>query len=100
MSQIRSQNTRPEMMVGGAYMHWAEVSVHEQKVPGTPDLFFLKFHAITFVLACFWYDHNCQLGVLPKSNAAFWFEKIALTLVGSNRQQLKELNCRSQLFAF
>ncbi|MBI2516579.1 MAG: very short patch repair endonuclease [Opitutae bacterium] len=51
-----------------------------------PDFVFPRLHVAVFVDGCFW--HGCpQHGTKPKTNAAFWREKIA-----RNRVRDKEVN--------
>lgn len=44
--------------------------------PGKPDILFRKYKTAIFVNGCFWHNHNCLEGRLPKSNVSFWKEKI------------------------
>ena len=71
-------NTTPELtmrwlvdMLGYRYR------VHEQTLPGRPDLDFPSRHKVIFVHGCFWHRHNrCQLARLPKSHLEFWLPKL------------------------
>lgn len=77
MSRIRSKDTQPEMVVrrmihrlGYRYV------LHDKRLPGTPDLVFPSKKKVIFVHGCFWHRHACGRGFKPKSNSAFWMEKI------------------------
>lgn len=78
MGLIKSMNTTPELtmrrlvdMLGYRYR------IHEQTLPGCPDLVFPSRHKVIFVHGCFWHRHNrCQLARLPKSRPEFWLPKL------------------------
>ena len=53
------------------------------KVKGHPDFVFLDRKIAIFVDGCFWHGHEgCKDFVIPKSNTAFWLEKI-----GKNKER-------------
>lgn len=57
------------------------------KLPGKPDFVFSKLKTAVFVDGCFW--HGCpKHGTQPKSNAAFWREKIAANKARDRRLNL------------
>jgi len=77
MSGIRNKNTKPEIMIrkelfGNGFRY----RLHNEKLPGKPDIVFKKHMAIIFIHGCFWHGHNCRYFVWPKSNIEFWREKI------------------------
>ena len=48
---------------------------HLRELPGTPDVVFSRTRIAVFFDGCFW--HCCpDHGVLPKSNRAWWKEKL------------------------
>ncbi len=48
---------------------------HLRELPGTPDVVFTRTRIAVFFDGCFW--HCCpDHGVLPKSNRAWWKEKL------------------------
>lgn len=77
MSRIRSQDTRPEMIVrslvhGMKYRY----GLHKKDLPGTPDLVFRSRRKVIFVHGCFYHMHDCLNGrVVPKTNVEFWDTK-------------------------
>jgi len=78
MSRIRGRDTAPEWIVrrllhGLGY----RFRLHRKDLPGRPDLVFLNRNKVVFVHGCFWHGHGCKIGRLPKSNLAFWEEKIS-----------------------
>lgn len=77
MSRIRGRDTRPELLIrNGLHARGLRFRLHGRTLPGSPDLVFAGPRAVIFVHGCFWHGHDCALGVRPRSNAAFWSEKI------------------------
>jgi len=77
MSRIRGRDTRPELLIRkGLHTRGLRFRLHDRALPGSPDLVFAGPRAVIFVHGCFWHGHDCALGVRPRSNAAFWSEKI------------------------
>ena len=80
MGQIRSKNTKPEMVVrrllhGMGYRY----RLHGKDLPGKPDIVFGKRRKVIFIHGCFWHRHSsptCRLARLPKSRLAFWEPKL------------------------
>ncbi|MFJ3461566.1 very short patch repair endonuclease [Achromobacter spanius] len=79
MSLIKGKNTKPEMIVrrllhGAGYRY----RLHDKKLAGKPDLVFASRRKIIFINGCFWHRHcDCALARMPKSNQAFWTDKLA-----------------------
>jgi len=76
MSQIRSKNTKPEILFR-KYI-WEKglrgYRIHS-KLPGKPDLYFGRSGIAIFIDGCFW--HQCQKCYKPpKTNKKFWRQKI------------------------
>ena len=62
--------------------------LHNRDLPGKPDLYFPKYHAVIFVHGCFWHGHdNCPISHIPRNNASYWMQKIIKN---------KERDCRDQ----
>lgn len=81
MSQIKSKNTKPEIFVR-KYLHskGLRFRLHNNKLPGKPDLTLPKYHTVIFVNGCFWHGHNgCKYFTLPKTRTEWWKEKIEET---------------------
>ncbi len=78
MRQIKSKDTRPEMMVrrlvfGLGYRY----RLHRKTLPGRPDLAFIAKKKAIFVNGCFWHGHACPNGQrVPRTNTDFWVQKI------------------------
>ena len=79
MSRIRSRNTSPERAVRHALWHKGyRYRLNDKRLPGSPDLVLPKYRAVIVINGCFWYGHRgCTTYVVPKTNEAFWREKIA-----------------------
>ena len=94
MAKVRSEDTGPEMQVRRA-LHRAgyRFRVHRADVPGRPDLLFPRHGIALFVHGCFWHCHGCKKSRLPKSNVAYWADKIRRN-VGRDSQVRTELERR------
>ena len=78
MSQIRSGNTKPEMLVR-KFLHAQgfRYKLHDKKLPGKPDIVFPKYKTLIFVHGCFWHGHaGCKYFVVPKTRTDWWMNKI------------------------
>ena len=79
MRQVKSQGTRPEMVVrralwrlGGRYR------LHRRDLPGSPDIVLPGRRLAIFVHGCFWHGHDCPRGArVPKANRDYWVGKVA-----------------------
>ena len=79
MSRIRSENTKPEMLVR-KFLHAQgfRYKLHDKKLPGKPDIVLPKYKTIIFVHGCFWHGHtNCKYFAVPKTRTKWWMNKIA-----------------------
>ena len=77
MSRIKQRDTKPEMKVrrlihGMGYRY----RLHDQSLPGKPDLVFMRRSCVIFVNGCFWHLHDCEYYRLPKSKRDFWMPKL------------------------
>lgn len=79
MSKIRSGDTKPEMVVRRLlFAEGFRFRLHDRNLPGVPDLVLRKYGTVVFVHGCFWHAHEgCSRATFPKSNEAFWREKLA-----------------------
>jgi DNA mismatch endonuclease (patch repair protein) len=78
MSRIGARDTAPEMAIRKT-LHRAgyRFSLHRKDLPGRPDLVLPKHRTVIFVHGCFWHGHEgCRDFRIPKTNVAFWREKI------------------------
>lgn len=88
MSNIRSRNTRPELIIrSGLHQKGFRFRIHYKRLPGKPDLVFPKYRAVIFVNGCFWHGHECYLFKWPSTRRKFWRQKIL-----TNRRVDKKAN--------
>lgn len=80
MSGIRGKDTKPEMLIRkNLHLLGFRYNLHNNRLPGKPDIVFPKYRAIVFVNGCFWHQHDCHLFKWPSTRKAFWQEKITRT---------------------
>lgn len=89
MSRIRGKDTKPEKLLKRALWH---AGLHhrsnKQKLPGKPDIVFIKYKLVIFIDGTFWHGYNWKerKGKI-KSNREFWIPKIE-----RNIQRDREIN--------
>ena len=78
MSRIRAKNTKPELVLRSVLHRMGfRFRVHDQRLPGRPDIVLPKYRTIIFVHGCFWHQHpGCIEAVRPKTNVEYWKEKL------------------------
>lgn len=95
MSRIRAKNTKPERVLRSMLREAGKCGyrLHYSKVPGRPDITFVKHKLAIFVHGCFW--HGCPYcrPRTPKSNSTFWTNKVAMNQARDRRKNtaLREL---------
>ena len=91
MRQVRSVNTKPEMIVRSA-LHAAgyRFRLHRRDLPGNPDLVFPRYKVAVFVHGCFWHWHGCKRSRMPATNRDYWESKIARN-VERDRETMTQL---------
>jgi len=94
MSQIHSNDTKPEMLV--RHMLWENgfrYRLHVKKLPGKPDIVLTRYKTVIDIRGCFWHRHeHCKVATMPKSNVEFWQTKFARNVERDHRTEtvLKE----------
>lgn len=82
MQAVHSEDTRPELLVRQAlFKAGLRYRLHRHDLPGSPDLFILKYGMVVFINGCFWHQHGCKFTSRPKSNPVFWNEKFTNNMV-------------------
>ncbi|KXX68893.1 very short patch repair endonuclease [Flammeovirga sp. SJP92] len=83
MSQIKSKDTKPEMILR-KFLHAEGIRFRlhgkskGEKLPGTPDIILPKYKTVINVNGCFWHGHqDCKYFRLPKSRVDYWEWKIS-----------------------
>ena len=92
MSCVRTQNTKPEVLVRKALHGMGfRFRLHNKSMPGRPDIVLSRYRTVVFVNGCFWHGHDCSKGTtLPKTNALFWKEKLKAN-VERDKKKTREL---------
>lgn len=82
MSRVGTKNTRPEIQVRKLlYRLGYRYRLHDNGLPGRPDVVFAGRRKLVFVNGCFWHRHHCKLGIrMPKSRVKFWKGKFDATV--------------------
>ena len=77
MRRIKSRDTSPELAVR-RLLHALgyRFRLHRSDLPGTPDIALPGRKAAILVHGCFWHQHSCKLGRVPKGNQAYWIPKL------------------------
>lgn len=78
MQQIKGKHTKPELLVR-KYLHAQgfRYKLHDNSLPGKPDLVLPKYKTVIFIHGCFWHGHkNCKYFTIPKTRTLWWTEKI------------------------
>lgn len=82
MRAVRSEDTVPELRVRRELFRAGfRYRLHRRDLPGSPDLFILKYGVVVFVNGCFWHQHGCKFTSRPKSNPGFWNDKFTNNVV-------------------
>lgn len=78
MSQIRSINTKPEIIVRKfLFKEGFRYKLHDKNLSGKPDIVLPKYKTVIFVHGCFWHGHEgCKYFVVPKTRTEWWKNKI------------------------
>ncbi|MDR1085339.1 MAG: very short patch repair endonuclease [Deltaproteobacteria bacterium] len=83
MSAIRSNNTKPEMLLRKTLWHKGlRFRLHYQSLPGKPDIVFTKAKIAVFCDGDYWHGHNWAIRGLPSLEdelagySEYWRNKI------------------------
>lgn len=79
MAGIRAKNTKPEVALRSALHRLGfRFRIHDQSLPGRPDIVLPRYRAAVQVHGCFWHRHEgCRFATTPSSNRHFWETKFA-----------------------
>ena len=94
MSQIRSRNTKPELLVRKyLFAKGFRYRLHSKNLPGKPDIVLPKYKTVIFVHGCFWHGCKSCNKKAPMHNSQYWILKIQRNIHRDevNRQQLQTL---------
>ncbi|MFA6128242.1 MAG: very short patch repair endonuclease [Bacteroidales bacterium] len=78
MSQIKSKDTKPELLVRRfLFSKGLRYRLHVKNLPGKPDIVFPSRRTAIFIHGCFWHGHeDCRYFVIPKTRTDWWVAKI------------------------
>ena len=77
MSGIKGKNTKPEILIRSLlHQEGFRFRIHDNNLPGQPDIVLKKYRAVIFIHGCFWHRHECHLFKWPKTRPEFWKNKI------------------------
>ena len=87
MARIKGQNTKPEILVRKlVHAQGYRFRLHQNNLPGKPDLVLPRHSKIILVHGCFWHGHvGCSRATLPSTNLEFWSSKI----LGNKKRDIK-----------
>lgn len=89
MSKVKGSNTKPELLLKKALWHAGlRYRSNRRKLPGKPDLAFIKYKLVIFIDGTFWHGHDWETRKEQiQSNRGFWIPKIE-----RNMQRDREIN--------
>lgn len=78
MARVKGTDTKPEIKVRKLLFSIGyRYRIHDERLPGKPDIVLPSKRKIVFVHGCFWHRHaNCALARMPKSHRGFWRKKL------------------------
>jgi DNA mismatch endonuclease (patch repair protein) len=87
MSKIRGKETKPEILVRKyLFSKGFRYRLHDEKLPGKPDIVLPKYRTAIFIHGCFWHGHlGCKRAKLPTTNTEFWEKKISANIERDKR---------------
>lgn len=79
MRRVKQRDTTLELVFRAYLRAWGlAYRVCPRGLPGSPDVANCRRRWAVFINGCFWHGHQgCRLATVPKTNAAFWRDKLA-----------------------
>lgn len=89
MRQIRSLNTKPEILIRSAlHRRGFRFRIHHKLLPGRPDIVLSKYRTVVFINGCFWHQHKgCIEASRPKTNQDYWINKLESNIKRDRRNK-------------
>lgn len=94
MQSIRGKDTRPELLVRRfLHAHGFRYRLHNNRLPGHPDIVLRKYRSVIFVNGCFWHGHEgCKYYKIPQSRTEYWKKKIEVNQARDLRERIELRN--------
>ena len=82
MRRVKSKDTGPELLVRKlTHSLGYRYRLHDQSLPGKPDMVFKSRKKVVFINGCFWHGHKCKRGNrIPIRNREYWKRKIQMNV--------------------
>lgn len=95
MAKIRSKHTVPEASIRKFLSNKGfKYRLHDNSLPGKPDIIFKNQKFAIFINGCFWHQHKgCKRSTIPKSNQEYWIPKLEKNI----KKQEKDLRMLKKL---
>lgn len=89
MRAVKGKDTTPEMVVRRlTHRLGFRYRLHDDALPGKPDLVFPARKKVIFVHGCFWHWHTCKRGRrMPKSRTEYWTQKLGRNVERDRRHR-------------
>lgn len=89
MRAVKGKNTTPEKLVRSAlHKEGFRFRIHNEHMPGKPDIVLPKYKTVIRVMGCFWHGHKCPRGDrTPKTNTEYWIAKIQRNVERDKKQK-------------
>lgn len=89
MSRVRGYDTKPELAVRSILHRMGyRFRVHQDILPGDPDIVLSKHKRAVFIHGCFWHGHKrCPRAKRPTTHRAFWNNKLDKNIERDKMQQ-------------
>ena len=90
MAGIKPKNTTLEFAVRREiHKRGFRYKLHDNSLPGRPDLVLPKWNAVVFTHGCFWHMHNCRYFHWPQTEPERWRQK----LLGNSERDKRNIVC-------
>ena len=91
---MKTKNTNPEIKIRSIlFSKGYRFKIHDNKLPGRPDVVLPKYKTVINVNGCFWHYHGCGKCNIPKSKTKYWLNRFEINKKRDfqNKKKLKKL---------
>jgi DNA mismatch endonuclease (patch repair protein) len=90
MGAVPQRNTTPEMLVRREISALGvRFRLHDNSLPGSPDIVVTQFKTAVFVHGCFWHRHGCGRTTSPATHSKFWSKKFERNVCRDRENELR-----------